>query len=203
MEETLRNIKVTVTGFAGAITAVFGWMGWLVLLWAGCMFADCLTGTLAAARAGRWSSQKARDGLWHKAGMLFVVFAALALDLLIGIILTHLPAVTLPFAYRFLLTPPGAVLVCGHRTGQHGGKRPGHGGPLPGLFAEGPGSGPGRAGRRRRTADPPGQPGQARTIIQCAQRPPPNGRGPFLWFVPALQAAGPGRERPGQRKKPR
>ena len=105
MEETLRNIKLGLTGFVGAITAVFGWMGWLVLLWAGCMFADCLTDTLAAARAGQWSSQKARDGLWHKAGMLFVVFAALALDLLIGIILTHLPAVTLPFAYRFLLTP--------------------------------------------------------------------------------------------------
>ena len=105
MEDTLRNIKLGVTGLAGALTAVFGWMGWLVLLWAGCMGADYLTGTLAAARAGRWSSQKARDGLWHKAGMLFVVFAALALDLLIGIILTHLPAVTLPFAYRFLLTP--------------------------------------------------------------------------------------------------
>ena len=33
MEETLRNIKLAVTGLAGALTAGFGWMGWLVLLW--------------------------------------------------------------------------------------------------------------------------------------------------------------------------
>lgn len=105
MEETLRNIKLAVTGLAGAVTAVFGWMGWLVLLWAGCMGADYITGTLAAAKAGQWSSQKARDGLWHKAGMFFVVLAALVLDSLIRIILGNIPAVTLPFDYSFLLAP--------------------------------------------------------------------------------------------------
>ena len=105
MEQTLRNIKMAVTGLAGAVTAVFGWMGWLVFLWAGCMGADYLTGTLAAARAGQWSSQKARDGLWHKAGMLFVAFTALVLDSLIILVSQNLPAVTLPFEYRFLLTP--------------------------------------------------------------------------------------------------
>ena len=105
MEETLRNIKLAVTGLAGALTAVFGWMGWLVLLWAGCMGADYLTGTLAAARAGQWSSQKARDGLWHKAGMFFVAFTALVLDSLISLVAQNLPVVNLPFEYRFLLTP--------------------------------------------------------------------------------------------------
>lgn len=105
MEETLRNIKLAVTGLAGAVTAVFGWMGWLVLLWIGCMGADYITGTLAAARAGQWSSQKARDGLWHKAGMFFVIFAALVLDMLIRIVMDNIPAVSLPFECRFLLTP--------------------------------------------------------------------------------------------------
>ena len=105
MEDTLRNIKLGVTGLAGALTAVFGWMGWLVLLWAGCMGADYLTGTLAAARAGQWSSQKARDGLWHKAGMFFVAFTALVLDSLISLVARNLPVVNLPFEYRFLLTP--------------------------------------------------------------------------------------------------
>lgn len=147
MEETLRNIKLAVTGLAGAVTAVFGWMGWLVLLWVCCMGADYVTGTLAAARAGQWSSQKARDGLWHKAGMFFVVLAALVLDGLIRIILGNIPAVTLPFDYSFLLAP--LVLVCGHRAGQHGRERRGHGRSLPGLFAEGPGSGTGRAGISR------------------------------------------------------
>ena len=60
---------------------------------------------MAAARAGQWSSQKARDGLWHKAGMLFVVFAALVLDCLIRIIIGNIPAVNLPFDYSFLLAP--------------------------------------------------------------------------------------------------
>ena len=29
--ETLNKIKLAVVGIAGAITAVFGWMGWLVI----------------------------------------------------------------------------------------------------------------------------------------------------------------------------
>ena len=105
MEDTLRNLKLALTGLAGAISAVFGWMGWLVILWVGCMGADYLTGTLAAAKAGQWSSGKAREGLWHKGGMLFVVFAALVLDALLGLVTAHLPGVSLPFAYHFLLTP--------------------------------------------------------------------------------------------------
>lgn len=103
--ETMRNLKLALTGLAGAISAVFGWMGWLVILWVGCMGADYLTGTLAAAKAGQWSSGKAREGLWHKGGMLFVVFAALVLDSLIRIIIGNIPAVTLPFEYSFLLAP--------------------------------------------------------------------------------------------------
>ena len=105
MEEKLRNLKLGLAGLAGAVSAVFGWMGWLVILWVGCMGADYVTGTLAAAKEGRWSSGKAREGLWHKGGMLFVVLAALALDALVGLVTAHLPGVSLPFAYRFLLAP--------------------------------------------------------------------------------------------------
>lgn len=105
MEDTLRNIKLALTGLSGAISAVFGWIGWLVILWVGCMAADYFTGTLAAAKEHEWSSGKALDGLWHKGGMLFVVLAAAALDVLIGIMTSHIPGVSLPFDYHCLLTP--------------------------------------------------------------------------------------------------
>ena len=52
---------------------------------------------------GRWSSAKMREGAWHKGGMILVVCIALVADWLIGSILGHIPAVSLPFTYSVLL----------------------------------------------------------------------------------------------------
>jgi phage-related holin len=74
--ETLNKIKLAVVGIAGAITAVFGWMGWLVIGFAACMLLDWITGSVAGSKKDGWSSATARAGLWHKGGMLVVVVVA-------------------------------------------------------------------------------------------------------------------------------
>ena len=40
------------------------------------MAIDYITGYSAAAKNGEWSSQIAREGLWHKAGCIFAVLVA-------------------------------------------------------------------------------------------------------------------------------
>ena len=105
MEHTLNKIKAGVAGVCGAVTAVFGWLGWLVIGWTACMALDYLTGSMAAAKAGDWSSGKAREGIWHKCGMIAVVAVAAAADGLFGTVVNNLPGLALPFSYGALVCP--------------------------------------------------------------------------------------------------
>ena len=105
MDKTINQIKAAVAGLLGLLTGLWGWLGWLVVGWIGCMALDYLTGSLAAARAGEWSSDRARDGIWHKAGMIVVVLAAAGADLLISLVLTNLPVLALPIQYPGLVCP--------------------------------------------------------------------------------------------------
>lgn len=102
-------IKAAVAGAGAAFTAAFGWFGWLIVAWAFCMAVDYITGSGVAVKQGKWSSTRARDGLWHKAGMIFAVIAAGMLDLVIGLIVSNIPAITLPWEYTVLLCP---LVVC-------------------------------------------------------------------------------------------
>ncbi len=83
--------KAAVAALCAAFTAAFGWLGWLVLAWAACMVADWVSGSAAAAKSGTWSSEKARAGIWHKAGMIFVVFAAGMTDALLAVLAVGIP----------------------------------------------------------------------------------------------------------------
>ena len=49
---TLLGIKAAVAAGVAALTAVWGWFGWLVVAWVVCMLLDYGTGTAAALRAG-------------------------------------------------------------------------------------------------------------------------------------------------------
>lgn len=102
-------IKAAVAGVGAAFTAAFGWFGWLIVAWVGCMAVDYITGSGVATKQGQWSSARARDGLWHKAGMIFAVGAAGILDLVIWLIVSNIPAITLPWEYTVLLCP---LVVC-------------------------------------------------------------------------------------------
>ena len=93
----------------GLLTGLWGWLGWLAVGWIGCMMLDYLTGSLAAAKEGVWSSGRAREGVWHKCGMIVVVLVAAGADMLLALVLEHLPLVELPFRYAGLVCP--VVLV--------------------------------------------------------------------------------------------
>lgn len=105
METTLNRAKLAVVAVCGAITAVFGWMGWLVILFAACMALDWVTGSIAGAKLAGWSSGTARAGLAHKGGMIVIVLVSAACDGLIGIILNNVPGLHLPFEYAALICP--------------------------------------------------------------------------------------------------
>ena len=102
--EHINGIKGTITAVLGCLTALWGWFGWLVVAWVVCMLLDYATGTAAALRVGEWSSKVARDGLWHKLGAVVAVLVAAILDGVIGLILTNIPTLTLPFDYTVFLT---------------------------------------------------------------------------------------------------
>ena len=102
------SIKLAVVAACTAFSAAFGWLGWLVVAWVGCMVADYITGTCAACKTGTWSSKVAREGIWHKVGMLFAVIAAGVLDMVVGLLLDSMPGV-LPFNYTALVAP---IVIC-------------------------------------------------------------------------------------------
>lgn len=109
MDKTVNQMKVAVAGLLGLLTGLWGWLGWLVVGWIGCMALDYLTGSMAAAKEGEWSSARAREGIWHKCGMIVVVLVAAGADLLIEVVLTNLPVLALPIQYPGLVCP--VVLV--------------------------------------------------------------------------------------------
>lgn len=109
MEKAINQIKMAAAGLLGLLTGLWGWFGWLVVGWIGCMALDYLTGSMAAAKDGEWSSARAREGIWHKCGMIVVVVVAAGADLLLSVVLANLPLVELPVQYSGLVCP--VVLV--------------------------------------------------------------------------------------------
>lgn len=107
--ERIHSWKGAFAAFVGALTALWGWFGWLVVGWVFLMALDYLTGSAVACKDGLWSSAKAREGIWHKCGMILVVIVAAGADLLISAVLDNLPLVELPFQYAGLICP--VVLV--------------------------------------------------------------------------------------------
>ena len=109
MEKAINQMKAAVAAALGVLTGLWGWLGWLAVGWIVSMALDYLTGSMAAAKVGQWSSAKAREGIWHKCGMIVVVLVAAGADLLICLVLENLPLVALPFEYAGLVCP--VVLV--------------------------------------------------------------------------------------------
>ena len=91
----LQCSKAAVAAACGAFTAVFGWLGWLVLAWGACMALDWSSGSAAAACRGQWSSAAARAGIWHKAGMVVVVLVSALTDGVLGMAVANLPGLGL------------------------------------------------------------------------------------------------------------
>lgn len=99
------TLKAGFTALCAAFTAAFGGTGWLCLLFVAAMAADYITGSANAMKAGQWSSAAARQGLWHKAGMIAAALGAGLFDLVVGQMVQLLPGAGLPFEYPGLAAP--------------------------------------------------------------------------------------------------
>lgn len=101
--QMVTEIKVAITALVGALSALWGGLGWLVVGWVACMAIDYISGSAAAAKAGEWSSAKARDGIWHKAGMILVVVVSAIADAVLAEVVEHFAVVQLPFELSGLI----------------------------------------------------------------------------------------------------
>ena len=105
MVENVTRFKAALAAVLAAMTALWGWFGWLVLAWVVCMAVDYFTGYGAAMKNGEWSSNIAREGLWHKAGCIFAVLVAGILDAVVGYLLGNIHGLALPFEYTVIICP--------------------------------------------------------------------------------------------------
>ena len=102
MENKLMTFKAAIAAFFTALGAFLGWQGIMALVWVCCMAIDYLTGTAAACHDGEWSSKTARDGLWHKGGMIVVVAVAAIADGIMAVICANIP---IGFEWPVLILP--------------------------------------------------------------------------------------------------
>ena len=80
MERKFTEGKAAITAALSAAASLLGWRGILAAVWIAAMGLDYLSGSAAACKNGQWNSHDARQGLWHKGGMICVVIAAAIAD---------------------------------------------------------------------------------------------------------------------------
>lgn len=117
MNDYLVYFKAVLTALVTAGAAFLGWKGALAFAWVGAMTIDYLTGSAAAWKTGQWSSSVARQGLWHKGGMIVVVTVSAIADGVMGIVMAHMqlginwPGLVLPLVLVwYILTELGSIL---------------------------------------------------------------------------------------------
>lgn len=120
MDNKLMAIKIAVAAVMATLTDFLGWKGMLLVILALMMFLDYMSGTLAAKKNGTWSSKVAREGLFHKGGIIVVCLIALVLDAVLAVAFPHIPliggeiknpGIFLPLvAVWYIITEIGSVL---------------------------------------------------------------------------------------------
>ena len=98
------EIKAAVAAIIAFLSALWGWLGWLVIIWIACIILDYISGSMAAKREKNWSSDIAREGLWHKAGEIIAVLAAALCDIALKVIMES-TGIQLPFEFTAFITP--------------------------------------------------------------------------------------------------
>ncbi len=123
------EIKALLTAFLAFCTALWGWVGWAIILMVGAMVLDYVTGTVAAKAHGEWSSDVAREGLWHKLGEIVALLVAALCDIAIAVVMNTAAAplfggieyaghyLTLIVAMWYLFTELGSILENAKRLG--------------------------------------------------------------------------------------
>lgn len=117
-----QELKAFLAAGVAFLTALWGWVGWSIFLLVIAIALDYITGTIAAKATGTWTSQAAREGLWHKLGELIALCVAALCDIAISVIL-HTEAgtifdgslpygnyVTLVVSVWYFFTEAGSIL---------------------------------------------------------------------------------------------
>lgn len=117
MNEKMAALKAAIAAGLAAIGTFLGWKGILLLAWVVVMALDYISGTAAACKEGQWSSTVAREGLWHKGGMICTVVVSALADWVLVLLSEHLtiglqwPGVVLPLvAAWYVITELGSIL---------------------------------------------------------------------------------------------
>ena len=117
MNENLVTIKTAIVAGCTALGAFLGWKGVMLIAWVAVMALDYISGTLAACKAGEWCSATAREGLWHKGGMILVVTVAAIADGVMTVMAEYVamelkwPGVLMPMVLAwYILTELGSIL---------------------------------------------------------------------------------------------
>ncbi len=117
MKENLLTIKTAAAGFLTAMGAFLGWKGVMLVVWVIVMGLDYLSGTMAACKEGNWNSAAAREGLWHKGGMILAVTVAAIADAVMVLMVAYVPiglqwpGLLLPLVLAwYILTELGSIL---------------------------------------------------------------------------------------------
>ncbi len=125
MEEKLTAWKTGLTALLSGLAAFLGWKGIVAAAWLGAMVLDYISGSAAACKEGTWSSRVAREGLWHKMGMVLAVMVSAIADGVLGIVCQKLPGMgiqwpgmVLPVVLAwYLITELGSILENAVRLG--------------------------------------------------------------------------------------
>ena len=102
--EKAEEIKAVFAMVFAFLTALWGWLGWAIIIWILAILLDYISGSMAAKREKNWSSDVARDGLWHKAGEIFAVLVAALCDMALQVLVEG-AGIKIPFDIGPLLTP--------------------------------------------------------------------------------------------------
>ena len=117
MNDNMLTVKAAIVGFFTTMGAFLGWKGIMIFAWFGVMVLDYLSGTIAAALNGNWSSAVAREGVKHKGGMILVAAVSGIADIVMGIIVANVPVgiqwpgLILPMVLAwYIITELGSIL---------------------------------------------------------------------------------------------
>lgn len=117
MNENLVTIKTAIVAGCTALGAFLGWKGVMLLAWVLVMALDYISGTMAACKAGEWNSATAREGLWHKGGMIAVVLVSTIADWIMVVAAEHIPigiqwpGIIMPLVLAwYIITELGSIL---------------------------------------------------------------------------------------------
>ncbi len=105
MNDNLVAAKAAMVACFGAMCTFLGWRMVMLLVWVVLMALDYISGTIAARQNGTWKSEKARAGIGHKAGMIFVVIVSILADFVIMVVCENVPHDVLSFSWPMAIFP--------------------------------------------------------------------------------------------------